>query len=263
MKNKRKIFIFFIIILALFFLVSNPIIAAKKNKAGPQLLQFQAKDGFNLSGYLQVPKKNSAKGKIPLVIFVHSIGRNSASWQKFPDQILGMGAAVFNMDLRGHGESVKNKNEKFRYWVNFKDKDFAKYPTDIISAINYIKQQYPEINTNKTAIIAAGIGANASIIAGSKSAGNVKTLILLSPTISYKGLDTRIPLVAYGNHPVLIMASREDIFSYKGSIELIKYGQGAKVIKIFPSGGDGIDLIKFQPETKGIIINWLKTKFLI
>ena len=179
----------------------------------------------------------------------------------FPLQIHSLGAAVFTMDLRGHGQSIKNKNGKYRYWVSFNNKEFAKYPDDIVSAINYIKKQYPEISTNKTAIIAAGIGANAAIIAGSKSK-SIKTLILLSPTLSYKGLETRISLVGYGHHPVLIMASKEDVFAYQDSLELIKYGQGEKVLKVFPYGGDGIDLIKFQPETKEMIISWLKTKFL-
>lgn len=260
--NKKHFFIVFIAILAMSFVFASPTNAAKKNKSGIQLLHFKAQDGFNLAGYIHVPKKNSVKTKIPLVIFIHSIGRDSDSWLTFPSQIYGLGIATFSLDLRGHGESIKNKNDKYRYWINFDNKDFAKYPEDIISAINYIKKQYPEVDTGKTAIIAAGIGANAAIIAGSKNNTAVKTMILLSPTLSYKGLETRIPLVAYGNHPILILASREDTFAYKGSSELIKYGQGTKELKIFPYGGDGIDLIKFQPETKGIIINWLKTKLL-
>lgn len=229
----------------------------KKNSTGPSSIEFQAKDGFNLDGMISFPKKHSAKIKVPLVILLHSLGEDSSSWDKFPQQLNQMGFAVLAMDLRGHGKSTRNKKGKICDWINFEDKEYSKYPDDLISTISYIKDNYPEINSKRIAVISSNISANAAILAGGK-ARNTKTLILLSPSVSFKGLDTRIPMVAYGKRPVLIMVSKKDTYSYQGSSEVLKYAQGKKMLKVYPFGGNGTDLIKFQPDCSKTIFNWLK-----
>jgi len=169
--------------------------------------------------------------------------------------------AILALDLRGHGQSIMDKKGKRKYWQNFSDKDFQKYPEDICSALDSIRQQYPEININKVAIVASNISANAAVIAASKNNKAVKTLVLLSPTINYRGIETRIPMAEYGHNPVLVVVSEKDRFSYIGSSELIKYAQGIKELKVFPDGGNGTSLLKFQPESQKIILDWLNKYF--
>ncbi|MFH0702127.1 MAG: alpha/beta hydrolase [bacterium] len=260
-KNKFLFLYIFIFAVAFIIACTNMVFAGKKSNE-PVEIKFIAKDGFNLAGILDIPQKASVKNKAPLVIFIHSIGRDKTSWKDYTYKVKNLDMATLNLDLRGHGQSIKDKNGKSKYWQNFKDEEFGKYPDDLISAINYLKKEYPEVNTNKIAIIATSIGVNAAIIAGSKDKNNIKTLVLLSPVSKYKGIDSRTQLVEYGNHPVLMMVSEKDKFAYSSSLDLIRYAQGKKVLKVFPYGGHGTDLLKFQPESQQIIIDWLKSNFL-
>jgi len=258
LRNKISVFI---ITLGLIFISIAPVLSIGDN-SGVSEVQFASKDGFSLTGSLYLPKNKSLKNKVPLVILLHSLGKTRIDWEDFPIKIKNMGAAVLVMDLRGHGKSILDKKNKRKYWQNFSDKEFQKFPDDVDAAIKYIKQQYPDININKTGIIGADVGANAAIVGASRYSQYVKTLILLSPTTDFKGIETRIPMVAYGAHPVLIFVSRGDRFSYIGSSELIKYAQGIKQLKVYPSGGNGMRLLEFQPETQKLMIDWLG-KYLI
>ena len=260
--NSKKVFCFILVAILGLMLINAQEIWAVKKKSGPTEIQFAAKDGFNLVGVIDIPKNKSVKNKLPLVIFLHSLGRNNLDWYGYPEKVKEMGAATLSMDLRGHGKSILNKKNKRRYWPAFKNKDFQKYPDDIISTINYVRQQYPEINTSKVAVIAADVSANAAIIAASQNNRTIKTLVLISPSLSYKGLETRIPLVGYGKNPVLLMASRKDKMAFEDSSELIKYVQGYKVLKVFPEGGGGMDMLRFQPQAKNIVNEWLKNHFI-
>jgi len=238
----------------------NGLVYAKKNNV-PETIEIEARDAFKLTGTIILPPSATSKKKVPLVILVHSLGETEKSWGVLPAVINKMDFATLTFNLRGHADSVYDKNDKKKYWQNFDKKEFLKYPDDILSSIDYVKDNYPEVNTNDVALIGADIGANSSIIAGSKYNKRIKTLILISPTMKYKGLETPIPLVAYGNHPTFIVVSSKDKFTCTSSNELIKYAQGKKSLKVLPYGGTGINLIKNNPETMPLILDWLKENF--
>lgn len=255
----KKTVILLCCLVAIFSANLNSYSAASKDNAQ---VQFVSKDGFNLVGIMNIPKSATIKTKVPLVIFLHSLGGSKETWRTFPTQVEGLNVATFSIDMRGHGQSTMNKSQKKSYWQNYTNETFAKYPTDIAYAVKYVKDNYPEVDTSKYAIVAANISANAAIIASGEKLITPKTLILLSPTMSYKGLNSSTPLVNYGTKPVLIIASKSDKFTYSECSSLIKYAQGVKQLQSFPTGGNGEELLLFQPQSKGIIINWLK-KYLL
>lgn len=259
LKSKKTLIIIFLAVAALFFVVNNACFA--KKSSGSAEVKVITNDGFNLVGYISIPKKKSLENKAPLVILLHSLGLNSVDWRDFPNKIKDLDVAVLSMDLRGHGKSILNKKGKKRYWQNFNDAEFQKLPLDIISAIDTVRQQYPEVDVKNIAIVGSNLSANAAVIAARKKNKDVKALVLLSPTIDFKGLETRIPMAEYGNHPVLIMVSKLDSFSYRGSSELIKYAQGIKEFKVYQNSGNGMNMLKLEPDTQQIIIDWLKTNF--
>jgi pimeloyl-ACP methyl ester carboxylesterase len=257
LRNKA-FFVSFLIVFCIILTALNTPCFAKKNK-GPVEYTYKAKDGFNMAGLLDVPKTASTKSRVPLVILLHSLGESKGDWLEVPAKIKSLNYAVLNLDLRGHGLSINSQNSKKKYWQNFKNKEFAKYPQDINDALTSLRKDYPEINTGRVALVGANIGANAAVIAASKNNKAIKTLILISPYSSIKGLDASIPLVNYGVHPVFFIVSTPDRISYYDTTELMKYAQGKTVLKTYPSGGNGTDLIRFQPNSATLILNWLKT----
>jgi dienelactone hydrolase len=233
--------------------------AGKKNI--PKTIQFESKDGFIITGTIKLPAGASISQKVPLIILLHSLGTNRKVWEDFSNELKSYGTATLAIDLRGHGQSILDKNEKAKFWPSFQEKDYLKYPDDITSAIKFVKDNYPEININEIALIGSDISANAAIIAASRNNKNIVYMALFSPTIQYKGLVTRIPLVEWGVNPILIIVSKGDKYTYESCADLIRYAQGPKELKVFPEGGNGLMLMKTQPESERIIIEQLKKYF--
>lgn len=258
MNNLRKIFSFLLIFFLCVFLFSADASFAKKKKKGAVEVDIQVRDGFHIIGMIDVPEKTTVKNKVPLVVFLHSIGEDSAEWGTFPLEVKEqLRVATLNINLRGHGKSILNKNSKKVYWQNFQDKDYKKFPYDVIDVLKYIKDQYPEIDSSRVALVGASLGANTALMTGSYGV-NAKTIIMLSPMLNYKGYDLRLPIVKYGNHPLLFIVSKKDRYPYQSCVELIKFAQGKKLLKAYPSGGTGVSLVKFKPDAKSLIINWIK-----
>lgn len=248
-----------ITVLLLFSLIITGLSSfAAENKGKETEIQYAAKDSFNLVGTLIIPKGVTLKKRPPLVIMLHSLGSGPIEWGKFPAQISQSGYAVLNLNMRGHGKSIIDRRNKKRYWQNFTNKDFAKFPADVTAGIEYIRAQYPEINTSKTAIVGAGLGTNIAIFSAYKTPNKVKGLVLISPQLTYKGLDPRIPIAEYGKHPVLFVVNPKNRIAYANAQELYKYAQGKKELKTYAKGIDGMEIIQFQPDSKSYIINWLK-----
>jgi len=259
MNIYRKISIFLLIIFLGVFLFTADTSFAKKKKKGAVEVDIQVRDGFHIIGQLDIPAKTTIKNKAPMVVFLHSIGKDYTEWGTFPAAIKDqLNVATLNVNLRGHGKSFLNKNSKKIYWQNFQSKDYQAFPYDVIDVLKYIKEQYPEIDSSRVAIVGTSLGANTALMTGSYGV-KAKTIIMLSPMLNYKGFDLRLPIVKYGDHPLLFIVSKKDKYSYQSCLELIKFAQGKKQLKVYPYGGNGVNLIKFQPDAKPLIVNWIKT----
>lgn len=261
-KFYRLFFIIIIAVMCVLLLNANETIA-KKSKKGPSQVDVQIKDGIHIISEIDIPKEAKVKNKVPLVVFLHSIGRDSTEWGPFPEMVKKqLNVATLTIDFRGHGKSNFNAKGKKVYWQYFTEKSYKKFPDDVLDVLNYVKKQYPEIDITKIALVGSSLGANTALMTGSYSAikkdVNISTIIMLSPMLNYKGFDLRLPIVRYGEKPLLFMVSRKDNYSYNSCTELIKFAQGKKMLKVYPSGGDGVALIKFKEDAGSLIINWIK-----
>lgn len=235
--------------------------ASKQQKNKPVELEIKSYDGFKIVSTLYIPKYATVKTKAPLVIFLHSICQDYRNWGKFPQEIKdSLNVAILNLDLRGHGRSVRNKDGKSRHWQNLSPAEFKKMPEDIIEVLNFLKTEYPEIDHGKIAIVGASLGATVGLMSASFG-DNIDTVIMFSPMLEYKGFDLRLPIVKYGKHPLLFIVSKKDKYAYESCKELIKYPQGKKKLEVYPFGGHGEALLEFQPDSGKIVAKWLKDNF--
>ncbi len=256
---KKNKFIAVILCLSIVFSIPQSVFALKKRK--PFEVEIPSYDGFKLTGVLDIPDYASIRVKAPLVIFLHSIYKDHRAWEEFPKKIKTFNnVATLNLDLRGHGKSIYTKDGKKLHWQNMHPEDFKKMPEDILEVLNFIEKDYPELNHKKIAIIGSSLGATMGLMAASY-VENVKTMVMFSPMLKYKGFDLRLPIVKYGENPVLFLVSIKDLYPYESSLELMKFPQGAKKLSTFPFGGHGEDLLKFQPDSEKIVMEWLKENF--
>ncbi len=261
MLNKfiKKSIICILILLACCLLSEDTNAKEDKSKVTvePLELEVETADEFNIYADLYIPPNMTYEKRAPLLILLHSLGKSRLYWQNIQKEFVNMGMAVLVMDLRGHGKSVVHKKTK-RYWQNLKDSDFSKYPDDLDSVIKYIQQEYLEVNTNKIAIIGSNIGASTGILYAEKHNKEVKTLILLSPIIGYKSIEIRIPIVEYGEHPVMLITDKHNKPFRKSAENLAKYLQAEKDILYYPLCGDCMDILKRQKRLLRHVKKWLK-----
>lgn len=258
---KKSIMCLLVVIASFFIFLEN--LRAKeqqkdeKHKVEPIELEVETADQFYISADLYIPPKMTYEKRAPLIILLHSLGKSKLYWENLHEHFLEMGIAVLVMDLRGHGRSVINKKRK-RYWQNFEDSEFLKYPEDLDSVIKHIQQEYLEVNTNKIAIIGSNIGASTAILYAEKHSKEVKTLILLSPIVGYKSVEIRIPIVEYGEHPVMLITDKHNKPFRKSVENLAKYLQAERDILYYPLCGDCMDILKRQKRLLKYVKNWLK-----
>ncbi|HSA06799.1 MAG TPA: alpha/beta hydrolase [Candidatus Gastranaerophilales bacterium] len=257
-KNFKLIKIFLLLFCSLAFMPQE-VFALKKRE--PVEIEIKSHDEFKLKGILDIPDYASVETKAPLVIFLHSIGKSHLAWGDYPKKIKGnLNVATLSLDLRGHGKSVKNKKNKNVFWQNLVVADYQKMPDDILEVLKFIEKEYPEINHKKIAVIGASLGSNVGIMAAGYNE-KINNVIMFSPMLQYKGFDLRLPIVKYGQKPLLMLVSNKDKYSYDSSIELIKFPQGKKHLQVYPYGGHGEDLLKFQPESQNLVLKWLRENF--
>lgn len=247
-------------LLSLFFVIALCLPSAATTKA----FQYAAKDGFNMTGNIYLPKAAPGK-KVPVVILLHAIGSSKENWANLPDLILEKGYACLALDLRGHGQSVLNGKLKQRSWMYFTNANYAKYPQDVLFAIDAIKTEYAKkIDTNRIIFVGNNIGANTAVLVSAKlnrKGAPVKSIVMISPGLNIKNLFIPIELVHYGNHPILIFTNKNVKSSYAEALELQKYAQGKCDIKALNSVGMGASLYKSTPSIKTDTLNWIVSIF--
>jgi len=198
----------------------------------------------------------------PLVILLHSLNGSGTDWHRFALGLARKGYAVYAPDLRGHGQSTKDDRGRRYFWRTFKDKDWQLMPRDVQAVIRYFSKgedgDYPQVNGKKTALMGAQLGANVAILTAARDselANSVKAVILLSPSLSSKGLETQKAFIAY-HGPVFLSASQRDINSLEATKMMYRWALGAKEIRLYKDIGDGIDMLRLEPSLGRFITAW-------
>jgi len=196
-------------------------------------------DNFNIKGSYY--EANSDKS----VILLHQLNNDRNSWNDFALELKEAGYNVLTIDLRGHGESTGD-------WNNFNAQDFQNMVLDIKEADNLLRQKHP--NT-KLGIVGASIGANLAVNYGISN--DVDVLILLSPGINYRGVETKTKVEDF-QKPMLIVTSIGDSYSYDSSTELESVRKNFNLMtdtEFYAGGLHGTAMLGNR--VNELIINWL------
>ncbi|UCD43048.1 MAG: alpha/beta hydrolase, partial [Chloroflexota bacterium] len=86
----------------------------------------------------------------------------------------------------------------------------------------------------------------------------IRTVVLLSPGLSYAGVETSDAMVAYGERPVFIVASEEDTYSADSSRKLHELAVGNSRLEIYQGAGHGTNMLENEPGLGAEVIEYLK-----
>lgn len=218
--------------------------------AGPASkdLVLHTADGVPIAATYYPPQR---PGSRPSVILLHMLNRTRADWTAFAHALARAGYATVAIDLRGHGGSTRGVGS----WRGFSPESFRAMVEDVAAAHTYLREA-PEANGGRLAVIGASIGANVALRYGAREP-SVKTVVLLSPGLNYRGVATAEAMETYGGRSVLIAASREDGDSAQNSTRLDALARGRHRLILYDGAGHGTSMFPKVPELKTTIFNWL------
>ena len=230
-----------------------------KKQSGEKVV-FTSDDGVSLVGSYYKPK-SGINNSTPSVILLHMLGSDRGTWDNFAQKLSQNGYAVLSVDLRGHGESIKQANSTISY-QSFMPRNFNNMTLDVKAAKKYLTEE-KNANPNQISIIGASIGANLALNYAA-SDHSIKSVILLSPALNYRGISTLDAIMKYKN-PTYIVATEKDSESAKDSKILCEKITCAENLRIFENTNDhGTDMLSNKmlgSKLQDIILSWLDSTF--
>ncbi len=202
----------------------------------------EAEDSLPLQATLFTPAGDQPA---PAVLLLHMLGSSRAAWQAsgLPQALADTGYVVLALDMRGHGASGGTR-------------DWSTIPGDLRLVLTYLAE-HSAVASDRIAIVGASIGANLALATGAADEA-VTTVILLSPGLDYRGVTTEDKLEAYGQRPLLIVASQEDSYAAQSSEALAEGALGQSELLMFDGAGHGTNMFDVQPDLVDTIVAWLQ-----
>jgi pimeloyl-ACP methyl ester carboxylesterase len=197
-------------------------------------------EGVDLAGTFYTPVQVAPPW--PAVLLLHMANGNRHDWGDFPQKLGAAGYAVLAIDLRGHGDSGGSR-------------DWSKGPQDTAQAWGYLAR-LQGVDAQRTAIIGASIGANLALVQGAAEE-SIRTVVLLSPGLSYFGVSSVEAMKGFGDRPVLILASSEDSYAAESSRQLKQMAKGPAELQMLDGAGHGTQMLTAQPDLTQQILDWL------
>jgi len=219
-------------------------------------IEVETKDSRIIKATLTYPKIEGVT-KYPTVLLLHSLGYSSENWGNLIDDLNQSGCAVIAMDLRGHGKSIYNLQLQRKVWTYFTLKAYQNFPNDVVAILKQTQTTSKKVDFNNWAVVGADIGANTAVLAVKMFPKKPRTMVLISPSMTFKGLYIPIAMTEIGTMPILSMASQQDKYSIKEQQQLAKFSQGGFYAKNYPIGGMGMMMIQTNPTMSRDITKWV------
>ncbi len=221
-------------------------------------LRFETPDGVFLEGVLELPDPVREGARLPLVVLVHSHGRDRTSLLPLADALAGRGYAVALMDQRGHGASRSTRDRRIYAFPLLPARELKKAREDQVLLLRELAGR-PEVDTSRVAFVGVGYGALIAAAAAARLP-EVRALVLVDVSDPVAGYRPDRDLGLYDRRPVLLVASAFPE-SRARARRLAEYGSGERKIvaleayeerdRLLPAGSPGI----------AAILDWLAERF--
>jgi dienelactone hydrolase len=186
----------------------------------------------------------------PAVVMVPPVARTRADWSRLGEQLAARGFVALAYDSPGQVTSEGGTPGEGR----------GALARDVAAAIRYL-QGRSDVQPGSIGIIGASLGATLGVIAAGDLPA-VRSLVLLSPALDFRGLRLEEPLRRAGDRPTLIVASSEDAYAARSARTLAQTGPGLRELLLLEGAGHGTRMLSSRPEIVGTLVDWFSRTLL-
>ena len=241
--------------------IDNPPQTPDKNS--PTEITVTTSDSLRLTAWFS-PSPDS--GRAPLIVMLHMLNKTHESYFPFIDSLKAffekdtlaegkMFPHLLNLDLRGHGRSIIRAGDSLHFG-SMGDENFYRIPEDAVVMIKEVLDNYHEIiDTSRITVIGASIGANSAIML-TEFIPYVNKVVMLSPGLDYHSLKPSDAFRDFAGK-TFIVTTRGDKYSHETVQRLAALKQKNWLLKIYPRGGHGTDIINQYRIAMNDMINWI------
>lgn len=216
--------------------------AAAEGQGRPQRVTFRTDDGVTIAATWYEPAFRPA----PAVVLVHMLQRSKRDWDAMAARLAAAGIGALAIDLRGHGESS--------YGGSGESSGYADMVQDVRAARRFLASR-PDVIPGRIGIAGASIGANLAALAAAD--GGFASVVLLSPSLDYRGLRIEAAVRKYGDRPLLLVASDDDPYAGRSSLELQKTGTSRELLSLV-GAGHGTNMLSRSYELPQALVEFFR-----
>lgn len=218
--------------------------------AEAQTAQFTTSDDVEIAASYWPAEAESA----PAVILLHMEKQDRQSWAPLVPVLHEAGFAVLALDLRGHGGSVPEGDDRLRQRIERNDQRmYQAMHRDVAAAYGWLAEQ-PGVDLARIALVGAGAGAAVAVDYAVRDK-SIDAVVLMTPAENILGLDCAEDLQNYGERPVLMLAAEED---RAGAEALEAVAADAEVKTFGESQIRGTAMFGKVPNVERTLAEWVK-----
>jgi dienelactone hydrolase len=209
-------------------------------------VSFPTSDKVVITGTLYTASGQSG----PAVLCLHQWRSDRSTYDALAASLQTAGVTVLTIDLRGHGESRKKSDGS----AVQPDRNAIR---DLEAAIAFLEGR-KEVDKARIGIIGASYGASNALLYAAQHK-DVKALVLLSPGLNYFNvLPTEEAIVAYGNRPILLAASDEDLRSAETVKRYQELNGANTVARMLTKAGHGTEMLAADETLASGVVDFLR-----
>jgi dienelactone hydrolase len=216
--------------------------------ATTQDVSFKTADGVAIAGTLFLPGRPA-----PGIILIPALSRTREDWRGVATRLADAGFVALAIDLRGHGASGPLPEGTDLH-------ELTRMNADVKAARAFLASRR-EVEPDRIGVAGASIGANLAVLLAANDL-TVRSLVLLSPGIDYRGLRPEAALKKYGSRPVMLVASQEDNYSANSARQLAGSGPGDRDLRLLTGAGHGTNMLVHQPDLAAAVVDWFRRTLL-
>lgn len=206
-------------------------------------------DGLRIAARRYTPRQENPPG----LILVHRPGADGDNWTPFAERAQQAGYLVISPDLRGHGDSREQAGEMLDY-RRFDAAAWADTQHDIGAARAHLL----EAGADPANLFVAGEALGATLALQFAVANpDIQGVILLSPGLEDKGMDTAALIGDYARRPGLLVWAQGDAYAASAASTLQRRAPGHREAHSYAGASQGTNIFSTAPHAMGQILVWL------